>query len=102
MTEKIGRNDPCPCGSQKKYKNCCLLKQQESKKSWTPTGKRKFTAKLISGGEKTQQQEQLQPTEQQGIVVDYATLMERSFGSAIHSQEERPPLPSDPYQYLPK
>ena len=22
-TEKIGRNDPCPCGSGKKYKNCC-------------------------------------------------------------------------------
>lgn len=22
--EKIGRNDLCPCGSGKKYKNCCL------------------------------------------------------------------------------
>lgn len=22
--EKIGRNDECPCGSGKKYKNCCL------------------------------------------------------------------------------
>lgn len=22
--EKVGRNDPCPCGSGKKYKNCCL------------------------------------------------------------------------------
>ena len=21
--EKIGRNDPCPCGSGKKYKRCC-------------------------------------------------------------------------------
>jgi tetratricopeptide (TPR) repeat protein len=21
---KIGRNDPCPCGSGKKYKRCCL------------------------------------------------------------------------------
>ena len=20
---KVGRNDPCPCGSGKKYKNCC-------------------------------------------------------------------------------
>ena len=20
---KVGRNDPCPCGSNKKYKNCC-------------------------------------------------------------------------------
>ncbi len=23
--EKIGRNDPCPCGSGKKYKKCCGL-----------------------------------------------------------------------------
>lgn len=22
--EKVGRNDPCPCGSGKKYKNCCM------------------------------------------------------------------------------
>jgi uncharacterized protein YecA (UPF0149 family) len=21
---KIGRNDPCPCGSGRKYKKCCL------------------------------------------------------------------------------
>jgi SEC-C motif domain protein len=25
-TAKVGRNDPCPCGSGKKYKHCCLLK----------------------------------------------------------------------------
>ncbi|MDO5311160.1 MAG: SEC-C metal-binding domain-containing protein, partial [Clostridia bacterium] len=30
---KIGRNDPCPCGSGKKYKNCCLAKDQEQKRS---------------------------------------------------------------------
>ncbi len=24
--KKVGRNDPCPCGSGKKYKNCCLNK----------------------------------------------------------------------------
>jgi hypothetical protein len=21
---KVGRNDPCPCGSGEKYKNCCI------------------------------------------------------------------------------
>jgi len=25
--EKIGRNDPCACGSGKKYKNCCMRQQ---------------------------------------------------------------------------
>ena len=24
--KKIGMNDPCPCGSGKKYKKCCYLK----------------------------------------------------------------------------
>jgi preprotein translocase subunit SecA len=24
--QKVGRNDPCPCGSGKKYKKCCLAK----------------------------------------------------------------------------
>ena len=27
MSKKIGRNDPCPCGSGKKYKHCCLGKE---------------------------------------------------------------------------
>ena len=22
-SDKVGRNDPCPCGSGKKYKECC-------------------------------------------------------------------------------
>ncbi len=25
--KKVGRNDPCPCGSGKKYKQCCMKKQ---------------------------------------------------------------------------
>jgi preprotein translocase subunit SecA len=25
--ERVGRNSPCPCGSGKKYKNCCLRRQ---------------------------------------------------------------------------
>jgi tetratricopeptide (TPR) repeat protein len=25
---KVGRNDPCPCGSGKKYKHCCLDKDR--------------------------------------------------------------------------
>jgi preprotein translocase subunit SecA len=26
--KKVGRNDPCPCGSGKKYKRCCLPKEE--------------------------------------------------------------------------
>ena len=25
--EKVGRNDPCPCGSGKKFKKCCMNKK---------------------------------------------------------------------------
>ena len=31
MVKKIGRNDPCPCGSGKKYKKCCLRKSLDHK-----------------------------------------------------------------------
>lgn len=28
MSKKIGRNEPCPCGSGKKYKHCCMQKER--------------------------------------------------------------------------
>ena len=28
-TPKVGRNDPCPCGSGKKYKKCCLSQHEQ-------------------------------------------------------------------------
>ena len=31
-TEKVGRNDPCPCGSGKKYKKCCGLNENAGEK----------------------------------------------------------------------
>jgi len=36
---KVGRNDPCPCGSGKKYKKCCELKEKH----------KKFHAEVLSG-----------------------------------------------------
>jgi uncharacterized protein len=32
IMEKKGRNDPCPCGSGKKYKSCCWGKEHIRKK----------------------------------------------------------------------
>src|ERR1051326_8177566 len=28
MKETVGRNDPCPCGSGKKFKKCCAAKRE--------------------------------------------------------------------------
>ncbi len=40
---KIGRNAPCPCGSGRKYKQCCLAK------AGTKTLRQKLTGMLIGG-----------------------------------------------------
>lgn len=64
MQEKIGRNDPCPCGSGKKYKQCCFLTKGGSGM------KRKITAKWIN--------------EPKGV-----NLMERTYGNAIKQIEEK-------------
>ena len=34
---KIGRNDPCPCGSGKKYKRCCLQTVTNENAPQSPT-----------------------------------------------------------------
>lgn len=71
MTEKTGRNDPCPCGSGKKYKACCM-------KSALPAGKRKFSASVIT-----------QPKQP----ID---LMERTFGNGIARTKEGYVPPEEP------
>lgn len=101
MVDKAGRNDPCPCGSGKKYKNCCLTqKQQEQQKQQQKysLGKRKFTAKVLNSGKNVP--EPKNETAQGKPMVDYNMLMERSFGKALHSYEEKPPVPKNPSQYL--
>ena len=72
MTEKIGRNDPCPCGSGKKYKQCC------ANKAAVPGAPRKITAKWLSGPKPI-------------------NLMERTFGAALEAaqQSDTPPLPPE-------
>lgn len=92
---EVGRNDPCPCGSGKKYKSCCLSKKQAK-----PMGLsgRKFTAKVLSGPKV--QEEQASPGRSPIMPVDYNALMERSFGEALKKFPEKPPIPENPDQYL--
>ena len=44
---KIGRNDPCPCGSGKKYKKCCLNKSQSLPASFARSKIRQFEGELV-------------------------------------------------------
>lgn len=68
MDAKVGRNDPCPCGSGKKFKQCCFLTKGGS------GTKRKLTAKWINAP---------QPQTE--------NLIERTFGSAIQQMGDKPP-----------
>jgi methionyl aminopeptidase len=43
---KIGRNDPCPCGSGKKYKKCCLGEQAAPLKELQARYRRKYGIRL--------------------------------------------------------
>ncbi|MEG1542850.1 MAG: SEC-C metal-binding domain-containing protein [Victivallaceae bacterium] len=51
MLKKPNRNDPCPCGSGKKYKQCCLIIQKPSSATHTPQGRMKFSAEVISSSQ---------------------------------------------------
>ena len=44
---KPGRNDPCPCGSGKKYKKCCLAKTTATLSSFTWQKMRRTEGELV-------------------------------------------------------
>lgn len=67
MVEKIGRNDPCPCGSKKKFKQCCMNPQ---------TGKKKIKATWVKSS-KTDATSTSTPLD----------LLERTFGNVIPSAD---------------
>ena len=43
-----GRNDPCPCGSGKKYKRCCFIKEKVSLTTITPHLLQKTSDEVVS------------------------------------------------------
>ena len=47
---KVGRNDPCPCGSGKKYKKCCLRKQADRTTCAPPPSARRSAPGGQGGG----------------------------------------------------
>ncbi len=55
---KIGRNAPCPCGSGKKYKKCCLAKDEEARRS------------RLEDQERRQLQAKRQPEEDEDLFED--------------------------------
>jgi hypothetical protein len=72
---KVGRNEPCPCGSGKKYKKCCEAKEKH----------KKFTAQVLSTGAP-----QAQETKETSKV---SSLFFRRAAVPKTPQSEEPPNP---------
>lgn len=72
--EKVGRNDPCPCGSGKKFKKCCEMKE----------GPKKIHAQLLSN-------RPLQAQETQEVSKVSSLFFKKA--SAPKNPPEEPPNP---------
>jgi hypothetical protein len=48
-TRRVGRNEPCPCGSGKKYKKCCLPQHEEARKNLPPDQVREMEERKRAG-----------------------------------------------------
>lgn len=98
--QDVGRNDPCPCGSGKKFKQCCM--KQTSSSSAPQRQLKKISAKIIQSGNTPSMPtpSASQQQEQQKAVADYVALMERAYGTSLRLYPHQPPAPESPDQYL--
>jgi len=48
-TQCVGRNDPCPCGSGKKFKHCCLGKENSTSSSHGAAGMPETLRRALEG-----------------------------------------------------
>ena len=68
---KIGRNDPCPCGSGKKYKKCCLAGDEAAARAARPAPPAAVPARGASLASYVQEHDELDElTEASNAVVD--------------------------------
>ncbi|MCP5506077.1 MAG: SEC-C domain-containing protein [Chlamydiales bacterium] len=44
--KEVGRNDPCPCGSGKKYKKCCAQKSSMERRTFTQINTSEIQSKI--------------------------------------------------------
>ena len=68
---KIGRNDPCPCGSGKKYKKCCMASDEAAARAARPAQPAAVPARRPSLASYFQEQDERDElTEASNAVVD--------------------------------
>lgn len=81
--EKIGRNDPCPCGSGKKYKKCCLPVHEEARKSMAPD-------QYQAMAERAKAQENLQKDVEKGFDLLFSQDFEKAQKHSMRLLESHP------------
>ena len=80
---KAGRNDPCPCGSGKKYKKCCLPRHEEARKNIPPD-------KLREMEERARKREELEEELKKGFDYLYRQEFEKAKRLGARLLEEFP------------
>ncbi len=78
---KPGRNDPCPCGSGKKYKKCCLGKFPPAAQDYEETYRREYGIRL-------KKEKDIEALREAGrIAVDTLDLVERHIHPGMSTDE---------------
>jgi hypothetical protein len=74
-----GRNAPCPCGSGRRFKHCCLAKQQTVTTAYTGQDRRSAFAKLVRFSERAEFAEDIRLADIlfRGGRYDFATAAQR-------------------------
>jgi len=99
---KIGRNDRCPCGSGKKYKQCCLAKDEKAARAAAPpppTAHRQAPADFMDYADLADEADEL--TEASNAVVDMVHAGDLEAAErAAHDLLQRFPEVHDGYDRL--
>jgi hypothetical protein len=94
---KIGRNDPCPCGSGKKYKKCCYLKKDTSNVPNIPSA---IMRKIKEKQEKDKQRHRLYGNVRPIIHTDFKGYKFVAVGSELHWSKKWKTFPDFLLSYI--
>lgn len=80
---RVGRNDPCPCGSGKKFKKCCLENQEEAWRELSPDQRKSL-------GDRAKMLEKLQNDVKKGFRLLFLQEFAKAEGLALRLLQDYP------------
>lgn len=79
--EKVGRNDPCPCGSGLKYKRCCLRKKKSDPDDLKDQYRKRYKIRLKEPAD-------IEAIERAGqLVIETLDLVEKTIRPGMETEE---------------